>query len=55
MSGALRSSPPTFKVGKAHVRIMLDAYAGCSVEEIERRKETARAVCERILRGDGRG
>lgn len=40
-------------IGKAHVRILPDAYAGCSAEEIERRKETAQAVCERILRNGG--
>lgn len=39
-------------IGKAHVRILPDAYAGCSAEEIRRRMETARAVCERILRGE---
>lgn len=38
-----------YQIGKAHVRILPDAYAGCSEEEIERRKETAQAVCERII------
>lgn len=37
------------KVNGATVRFHDDAYAGCSSEEIERRKQQARIVCERIL------
>lgn len=37
------------KVNNATVRFHDDAYAGCSAEEIERRKKQARIVCENIL------
>ena len=37
------------KINGATVRFHDDAYAGCSEEEIERRKQQARIVCERIL------
>ena len=37
------------KVNGATVRFHDDAYAGCSDDEIERRKRQARIVCERIL------
>lgn len=37
------------KVNGATVRFHDDAYAGCSADEIERRKQQARIVCEKIL------
>ena len=38
-------------IGKAHVRIWSDSYAGEDAAEIERRKKAAQAVAERIFRG----
>lgn len=37
------------KIRGATVRFHDDAYAGAREEEIERRKQQARIVCERIL------
>lgn len=37
------------KVNNATVRFNDAAYAGCSEEEIERRKKQARIICENIL------
>ena len=34
----------------SEIRIHEDAFAGASAEEIERRKQAARAACEEILR-----